>query len=131
MRNLLMRKRFLRDEHGASAVEFAIILPVLLMLLFGIVEFGLAYRDYLAVTHAAREGARMAAVGEFSADEVAKRSYPVTPSSISLTYLTPDGTPKHGYPAEVIVRCDRPLNIPMFTKMTLHLVGKADMRVEF
>ena len=51
-------------EQGAAAVEFAIILPWLVMLVLGIFEFGIAYNNYIALTHAAREGARLAAVGK-------------------------------------------------------------------
>jgi Flp pilus assembly protein TadG len=55
------RKRAGRDE-GAVLVEFAIILPVLFLVLFAIVEFGWGFAQYLDVRHGAREGARLAAV---------------------------------------------------------------------
>jgi len=48
----------LERQHGAAAVEFAIILPLLVVLLFGIVEFGLALFDKAVITNASREGAR-------------------------------------------------------------------------
>ncbi|MFC2159366.1 TadE/TadG family type IV pilus assembly protein [Actinomycetota bacterium] len=51
-----------RKENGASAVEFALVLPLLVVLIFGIFQFGIAYNNYIALTHAAREGARLAAV---------------------------------------------------------------------
>lgn len=44
---------------GASAVEFALLLPLLIMLLFGIVEFGFIFMDDLGVSNAARQGARI------------------------------------------------------------------------
>lgn len=121
----------IKDEKGASSVEFAIILPVLILILFGILEFGFVYRDYLAITHAAREGARLAAVGNYSETEIRQRSYPVSPTYVSLAYLTTDGLPRHGYPVEVEVAYDRPLNIPLFTKTTIRLTSKAMMRVEY
>ncbi|MBU0517106.1 MAG: pilus assembly protein [Proteobacteria bacterium] len=46
------------DERGVAAVEFALILPLLLILMFGIVEFGLAWYSKQVVTNASREGAR-------------------------------------------------------------------------
>ena len=46
------------DQKGAAAVEFAIILPLLLMLLFGIIEFGIILYDKAMITNASREGAR-------------------------------------------------------------------------
>jgi Flp pilus assembly pilin Flp len=52
-----------RDEDGAAAVEFALLLPLIVLLLFGIIEFGLAFNTRIQATNAAREGARMAIVG--------------------------------------------------------------------
>jgi len=47
-----------RGEAGASAVEFAIILPILVLLIFGIIEFSVALYDKAMITNASREGAR-------------------------------------------------------------------------
>ena len=46
------------SEKGASAVEFALVLPLLLTLLFGTIEFGLLMYDKAMLTNACREGAR-------------------------------------------------------------------------
>ena len=46
------------NEKGAAAVEFAIILPLLLLLVFGIVEFSLLMYNKAMITNASREGAR-------------------------------------------------------------------------
>jgi Flp pilus assembly protein TadG len=51
-----------QNERGSAAVEFAIVLPVLLMLLMGIIEFGHAYNAQLTLTQAAREGVRVMAI---------------------------------------------------------------------
>jgi Flp pilus assembly protein TadG len=53
----------LRHEDGASAVEFALIAPLLFMLLFGIIGFGLAFLRVQSIRTAVREGGRTAAVG--------------------------------------------------------------------
>jgi Flp pilus assembly protein TadG len=55
-------KRFVGGERGAAAVEFALIAPLLFMLLFGIFEFGLVWSQKNVYVGAAREGARYAAV---------------------------------------------------------------------
>ena len=47
---------------GQAFVEFAIVLPILVLLVFGIAQFGIAFRNYLAITDAARVAARAAAV---------------------------------------------------------------------
>lgn len=55
-----MCRRKLRDDAGSVAVEAAIIFPILALILFGIVEFSMVLRDHVAVTAAARSGARTA-----------------------------------------------------------------------
>jgi len=52
------------DQRGAAAVELALVLPVLLLILAGIIEFGRGYHEKISMTHAAREGARALAVGK-------------------------------------------------------------------
>jgi Flp pilus assembly protein TadG len=54
-------RRF-RNDSGAAAVEFALVLPLLMVMLFGIFEFGRAWNIYQVITDAAREGARRAVV---------------------------------------------------------------------
>jgi Flp pilus assembly protein TadG len=49
------------DESGASAVEFALVLPLLLILVFGTITGGMLYNEQLTLTQAAREGARFGA----------------------------------------------------------------------
>lgn len=52
-----------RGQTGAAAVEFAIVVPVLVLLVFGIVQFGMAYNRVQGLNAAVREGARLASVG--------------------------------------------------------------------
>jgi len=49
-----------RDQRGAAAVEAALVTPVLLLMVFGIIEMGFLMRDHIAVTSAVRNGARIA-----------------------------------------------------------------------
>jgi hypothetical protein len=51
-----------RDDRGAAAVEFALVVPVLVLLVMGIVDYGLFFTDRLAVKQGIREGARDAVV---------------------------------------------------------------------
>lgn len=59
------------DDEGATLVEFAIIAPLLFMLLFGIFEFGFIFGQHLDVRHGARETARLAAVN-YNPDELSE-----------------------------------------------------------
>ncbi len=54
--------RRLRSEQGATAVEFALVVPVLLILLIGVIEFGRVFNAQLQVTSAARESVRVMAI---------------------------------------------------------------------
>jgi Flp pilus assembly protein TadG len=53
---------FIRQKRGQSVVELALVLPLLLLVLFGITEFGRAWMTQNVLTSAAREGARLAVV---------------------------------------------------------------------
>lgn len=61
------------DEAGQAIVEFALLLPVLMVISMGIVDFGLMFARYNAVNNAAREGARVAATGSYSDADVQAR----------------------------------------------------------
>lgn len=58
-------------DRGAVAVEFAIVLPVLLLLVFGIIDFGRALNAQVTLTQAAREGSRLEALDQ---DDVESRT---------------------------------------------------------
>jgi Flp pilus assembly pilin Flp len=55
-------RRFRPRQEGASAVEFALVLPILLLLIFGIIAFGWGFVRWVALTNGAREGARYMAI---------------------------------------------------------------------
>jgi Flp pilus assembly protein TadG len=83
----------IREQRGAAAVEFVLIMTLLLIIVFGIVEFGIAYSKVNVYTGAAREGARYAAV----------RCYPDSPcdgtdietrvTNAAVGYAVGPGTP--------------------------------------
>lgn len=61
-----------RDQRGAVAVEFALVFPILVLLVLGIIEFGAGFHAWDATQNAAREGARLAAV-DASPSNITKR----------------------------------------------------------
>jgi len=79
-----MRTR-LGSQKGASAVEFALLLPVLMMVLFGIIEFGFALYQQAVLTNASREGARLGIVQSIPAITTAQINAAID------TYLAPTG----------------------------------------
>jgi Flp pilus assembly protein TadG len=66
-------RRRLACDRGAELVEFTLVMPLLLLVLFGIVDFGLLFRRYEVVTNAAREGARVAAIPGYTDDQIKQR----------------------------------------------------------
>jgi Flp pilus assembly protein TadG len=80
-------------DRGAAAVEFALLLPLLMLLVFGIVDFGRALNAQITLSQAAREGARMAALGEpnvVSSTQAAATG--LNPVSVTVTSC-PTGAP--------------------------------------
>jgi len=55
-------RRLKRSERGAELIEFALTLPLMLLLVLGIIEFGFLFQEFEVVTNAAREGARVGAL---------------------------------------------------------------------
>jgi Flp pilus assembly protein TadG len=66
------RKRW-RSESGAELVEFALTFPLLLLVVLGIIDFGTMFQQYEVVTNAAREGARIAVLPNYTDPDVLTR----------------------------------------------------------
>ena len=114
------------DERGASAIEFALVVPLLLLLFFGIVEFGRAYQTRLTVTHAAREGVRVLAVTE---DPVAAHDAALAATAgLKSADVTVTTTPcAGGLPAEVEVTYPVTMDIPGTGTHSFTVTGRAVM----
>lgn len=77
-------KQRIQSERGQALVEFALVLPLLALVLFGVIQFGIAFTNYIALTDAVRAGARVAAVSRFSEDPVAAAEAAVRRSAVNL-----------------------------------------------
>jgi len=62
-----------KDESGAELIEFALVFPLILLVMLGIVDFGLLFHRYEIVTNAAREGARVSVLPGYSDADVEVR----------------------------------------------------------
>jgi Flp pilus assembly protein TadG len=121
----------LRSEDGAVAVEFALLLPILVVLLLGIMEFGLLYNAQITLTNAAREGARTVAIEN---DQAAARADVKTAAFILDPALTdaditfsPAGTCAAGMTSVSTIRYEYRYLSGLFGA-SLTLTGKAAMR---
>jgi len=131
----IRRHRIIKSEKGASAVEFALILPILIILVFGIVQFGIAYNNYIALTHAAREGARLAAVGkyeELGVDEFEERVRESAPTVQieTITVENPDGISIGSKIVITVTGKVLNIEIPLVGSWPVQLTSQATMRRE-
>jgi len=114
-------------EDGAAAVEFALLLPILVALLFGTVEFARAYNTLATLNHAAREGARTLAVTkDQSAAESAARDAATSLDKSKLTISAPACSPSQA--ATVTASYPLQLHIPLVLSKTYALTGQGVMR---
>ena len=116
-----------RDEEGAALVEFALVLTLLVMLTFGIIEFGRAYNAQVTLTHATREGVRVLAItGDQGAAVTATRNAAPTLDGASLNVTADPCNP--GLPTEVRATYPLTYDIPFFGSATITLDAEAVMR---
>ncbi len=104
-----------RRDRGAAAVEMAIIMPLLLMLVFGIIEFGLLLNAQIKVTEAAREGARAATV-DFTNSSAAQDRVEQFDAAYEVDSSESNGcgrTPAPGDDAVVVVRYEYTFATPL------------------
>ncbi|MGI5922036.1 MAG: TadE/TadG family type IV pilus assembly protein [Syntrophomonadaceae bacterium] len=129
-------KRLLAESNAQGLVELAMVLPVLLMLLMGIVEFGRVYGSYLVISNLAREGARYGVVGHTDSQIeniiVSQRAY-LDEDRLTVTITPSDETRAKGSPLEVAIDYTVPLITPFLGDILpdpFPLSAQCIMRVE-
>jgi Flp pilus assembly protein TadG len=134
------RERRRRRERGQALVEFALVVPIFLILVLGIVDFGWALRSWITVTNSAREGARLGAVGA-TCDDIKQRAVDTSAGLLTLSDVTAQncqGDP--GTSVVVTVTHDYSFITPLggllttFTggtlPSTITMTSSSDMRIE-
>ena len=128
------------DDRGAVAVEFGLLLPVLMMVIWGIIEFGLAIHSTLVLTNAAREAARTVAIsGDPTKAAGAVTSVADTEGAVSVNVyqrLTSASSPTalssgactNGAMVSVLVSKPYTVVIPFVPNISMTLSGKGAMR---
>ena len=134
MRRIRPGKRHLQQdsEGGAVAVEFALVIPLLLLILCGIFDFGNLYFQLDVVNSAARQGARLAAVNQATSSAIntaIQQSY-----GNNLTAVATPATPTSGSNVTVTVTSNVTIMTPIisafFSKNPYPVVGTCTMYVE-
>jgi len=81
-------------DRGAAAIEFALLFPLLMLIVFGIIDFGRALNAQITLTQAAREGARLDALGEPNVvSQTQAAATGLSPVSVSVTACPPGAAP--------------------------------------
>lgn len=118
-------------DGGQSTVELALVLPVLLVLVLGIVQVGLVVRDHVRVVHAAREGARAAAVSSdpAAAEQAVAANAGLAPDRLRVVT---SGRGARGSAVTVSVTYRASTDLPLVGPLLpdLELDAAATMRVE-
>jgi len=130
-----------KREDGQSLVEFALIVPIFLLVLFAIVDFGMAFHAWITVTNSAREGARVGAVRATSPQieqRVRDTAESLDQANLTVSVTNAEGAP--GGSVVVDVSYDYSLMTPLADLLnmvsggsipaTLNLDSTADMRLE-
>jgi Flp pilus assembly protein TadG len=115
------------SEQGTVAIEFVLVAPILLVLVFGMVEFGRAYNAKVELTAAVREGARALALG--SDDPVTATTDAAPGLDPTTLVVTTSSTPcTAGDPATVTASYPFTLHIPFWGTPTVDLQAEGVMR---
>lgn len=129
-------KKIINNQKGQSMVELAIILPILLLIIMGIFEFGRVMNAYLTINHAAREGARAASLGSYDTQIIEKidtASYPLDILKLTKTISPSKISRTRGAYAAVTVAYDFDIIIPIIQNLVpspLHIETQVVMRIE-
>jgi Flp pilus assembly protein TadG len=130
-----------KSQRGQSLVEFALVLPIFLLLVFAIIDFGFGFHAWLTVTNSAREGARIGAVRASETDIVQRvqdTADTLDQSRMTITVTNAQGNPGESvvvqvnYAYTMITPLDNILSLLSAGAIgpTLNFSSTADMRIE-
>ncbi len=129
-----MKRNLRRSERGAALAEFAFVLPIFVILVFGIIQFGLALNQVQAYQAAAREGAR---VGSLQSSSLGDVNNAVTGSLVGIGGVTPTiSVPtgpcagRSGQTVNVQVTAPYTIQIPLLPDVNITLDGDGVFRCE-
>lgn len=117
-------------ERGSAVVEFALVVPLVLVVLLAVVEVAVVARTQLEVVQAAREGAREAATTPDPARAVAAVREALGPELGARARVLVRRPEPVGAMAEVGVRVPHRVAAPLFGGFTVELAARASMRIE-
>ncbi|TCS83337.1 TadE/TadG family type IV pilus assembly protein [Tepidibacillus fermentans] len=130
-----LRKR-IKGEEGQSLVEFTLVIPILLLLLLGIIEFGHIFYAYLLIENASRDGARYGSVWATDTEIrqiIDEKTYSLEPTNLVVTISPAYEYRQRGEKVEVKIDYKVPLWGPIWGELLPNpfpITAKTVMRVE-
>lgn len=126
------------DDRGAAVVEFALVLPLLMLMVFGTIQFGLLFNRQQALHAAAREGARVAALPSTTQTEISARATSAldgiplagTPTIAVVPNVTKPCEARLGQSVVVTVSVPTSIEIPLWGTTSKTLTGRGEFRCE-
>lgn len=114
-----MKRKLPKGEQGQAIVEMALVLPLFLLLLFGVIEMGRICYAYISVSNAAREGGRVASIGGTDLEIVNSVENAASLASMSLTIVItpPQANRQSGQEVTVNVTYPVQLVIPIISNV--------------
>ena len=121
-----MPRRTLRNQRGQAVTEFAVILPVLLLVLLAIYQFGVVFNNYIQVTASAREGARKAAVSRTNGNCAAVQAIAIRAARASAPRTEPveDGHNRYGHLHQQRLRAGTDTTVTVTYPYAVSILGK-------
>ncbi|MDP4088804.1 MAG: pilus assembly protein [Bacillota bacterium] len=131
-----MAVKLVRRKKGQALVEFAIILPVIMLLLMGILQFGMMLNSYLEVQNAAREGARTGIVGSTDTgirNQITAISPGLDSRNMTISINPVENQRKSGDTLTIKITYSYQMTVPIisnFFSRPIQLNAQTSMRVE-
>lgn len=108
-------RRHIANEQGQTATELALVLPLICVLLFGVIQFGILFNNYVTLTDAVRAGARKAAVSRQTSDPrgICITQVKTSASDLDQSKLQPDCQSSWDPASDVVVTAKYPYSIKL------------------
>ena len=130
-----MLRSLIKNERGQNMIEMALVLPILLLLLFGIIEFGRIFYSFLSINNGARAGARYAAVHVVDDDDlkdiIAEKSFPgdsdaqdTVVAHTTIEYVDSDGDEDRESDGTVEISIAYP--VELYAPLIYRIIGDVD-----
>jgi Flp pilus assembly protein TadG len=126
----------LKNQNGQALVEFTIVLPILMLLIMGIFQFGMMLNAYITIGNAAREGARAGIIGSSDAEIenlIISTSPSLEPANLAVSITPSEANRISGGTLSVNVTYKYKLTVPIISSLFNNIIvlnGQTSMRVE-